>query len=426
MKIDKVFARQILDSRGNPTVEADVILENNIIGRAAVPSGASTGSNEAIELRDGDKNFYGGKGVLNAVNNVNTIISNEIKSINVTDQKHLDETLIKLDGTENKSKLGANAILAVSLAYAKAVAQFQKVHLFEYIHEISNTEEDYLLPVPMMNIINGGKHAAGSTDIQEFMIVPRGAKTFASALQMGVEIFHSLHDVLNKEGYGTTVGDEGGYAPHVKKGNSEALDLISLAVAGTQYSLGEQIALALDVASSEIYENEKYTLKTQNKTLTGDELISWYKDLCGKYPIVSIEDGLAENDWEGWKKLTKELGGKIQLVGDDLLVTNTGFLKKAIAEKAGNAILIKVNQIGTLTETISAVKMAQENGWNAIISHRSGETEDTTIAHLAVGMSTGQIKTGSLSRTDRVAKYNELLRIEEILGSRAKYPTNII
>ncbi len=426
MKISKIHARQILDSRGNPTVEADVILEDGTLGRAAVPSGASTGINEALELRDNDNNIYNGKSVLKAVSNINSQILPKLEGVEVTDQQKIDNILINLDGTENKSRLGANAILAVSLSTAHAAAICQKIPLFEYIRQISQTKEDYLLPIPMVNIINGGKHAAGSTDIQEFMILPLGADSFSKALEMSVDVFQQLAKVLHTSGYATTVGDEGGFAPNVKNGNREALELISEAVSKTKYRLGEDILLGLDVASSELFENGKYNLKTEAKLLTSDEMINFIKDLTEKYPIISVEDGISQDDWPGWQKLTQTLGEKIQLVGDDLLVTNTKFLKKAIDLKAGNAILIKVNQIGTLTETISAVKMAKEAGWNAIISHRSGETEDTTIAHLAVGLATGLIKTGSLSRTDRIAKYNELLRIEEILGPNAHYPNKNI
>ncbi len=426
MKISKIHARQILDSRGNPTVEADVILEDGSFGRASVPSGASTGTNEALELRDNDKNIYKGKSVLKAVSNINSQILPKLEGVEVTDQQKIDSILINLDGTENKSRLGANAILAVSLSTAHAAAICQKIPLFEYIRQISQTKEDYLLPIPMANIINGGKHAAGSTDIQEFMILPVGADSFSKALEMSVDVFQQLAKVLHTSGYATTVGDEGGFAPNVKNGNREALELISEAVSKTKYRLGEDILLGLDVASSELFENGKYNLKTEAKLLTSDEMINFIKDLTEKYPLISIEDGISQDDWPGWQKLTRTLGGKIQLIGDDLLVTNTKFLKKAIDLKAGNAILIKVNQIGTLTETISAVKMAKEAGWNAIISHRSGETEDTTIAHLAVGLATGLIKTGSLSRTDRIAKYNELLRIEEILGPNAHYPNKNI
>lgn len=421
MKIKDVHARQIIDSRGNPTVEADVTLENGVMGRAAVPSGASTGSNEALELRDGDKAVFGGKGVLEAVKNVNFEVKNQILDLDSNDQKALDLALIELDGTPTKSRLGANALLAVSLATAKAAALSKGVPLFEHVREISGTKKEPVLPVPMVNIINGGKHAAGSTDIQEFMIMPVGAKSFSHAIQMSAEIFHTLGKVLKEKGYGTTVGDEGGYAPAVKNGNKEALDLVSEAVQKAGYSLGTDVVLALDVASSELYKDGKYHLATENKSLSSEEMVSWYEELGNQYPLVSIEDGLAENDWDGWQKLTAKLGDKMQLVGDDLLVTNTKFLERGIKEKAGNAILVKVNQIGTLTETIEAVFLAQNAGWNTVMSHRSGETEDTTIAHLAVGLACGQIKTGSMCRTDRVAKYNELLRIEEMLEDKATY-----
>ena len=420
MKIASIRARQVIDSRGNPTVEADVMLEDGTLGRASVPSGASTGTHEALELRDGDKAVYGGKGVLKAVANVNDEIAQALVGLDALDQEALDRIMITLDGTPTKSRLGANAILAVSLAVAKAAALTRNLPLYSYLRDLAGNITELLLPTPMVNIINGGKHAAGSTDIQEFMIMPSGAKSFSHAMQMCAEIFHALGKVIAEAGYGTTVGDEGGYAPSVRGGNSEALDLIARAVEKAGYVLGKDIFLALDVAASELYENGKYHLKTESKSLTSEEMIAWYGVLAKKYPIVSIEDGLAEDDWDGWQKLTAALGEKIQLVGDDLLVTNTEFLKRAIDEHSANAILVKLNQIGTLTETINAVKMARKAGWNAVISHRSGETEDTTIAHLAVGISTGQIKTGSMCRTDRIAKYNELLRIEESLGAPAR------
>lgn len=422
MKISGIKARQILDSRGNPTVEADVVLEDGTFGRAAVPSGASTGTYEALELRDKDPKKYQGKGVLTAVENINTVIAQSLQGMDVIDQKAIDERMIGLDGTENKSKLGANAILAVSIASVKAAANTQRIPLYEYFHTLSHTSKPLTLPVPMMNIINGGKHAAGSTDIQEFMIMPLGAPTFSDALRMGAEVFHSLAKVLEEKGYGTTVGDEGGYAPHVKHGNKEALSLISQAVEKAGCTLGRDIVLALDVASSELYEEGKYVLKTENKTLISEEMITWYEELVKEYPIVSIEDGLAESDWNGWKILTQKLGNNIQLVGDDLFVTNMKFLERGIQEASANAILIKLNQIGSVTETIQAIQEAEKAGWHAVVSHRSGETEDTTIADLAVGLATGQIKTGSLSRTDRVAKYNQLLRIEEELGKQAVFP----
>lgn len=419
MNITSITARQILDSRGNPTVEADVILEDGTLGRAAVPSGASTGSHEAIELRDGDK-AYGGKSVMQAVNHVKGEIAEALAGHDVFDQKGIDELMIKLDGTENKGRLGANALLAVSLAAARAAALSKGQPLYQYVANLAGNDR-LILPLPMMNIINGGKHAAGSTDIQEFMIMPVGATSFSQCLQIGAEIFHALGKVLKENGYGTTVGDEGGYAPAVKNGNAEALELIATAVEKAGYRLGTDVVLALDVASSELLEDGAYQLKTEGKSLSSREMVDFYKRLTSDFPVVSIEDGLGEDDWEGWRALTAELGDNIQLVGDDLLVTNTKFLERAINEKAANAILIKVNQIGTLTETIDAVTMAHKAGWRAVISHRSGETEDTTIAHLAVGLGTGQIKTGSLSRTDRVAKYNELLRIEEALGDQAVF-----
>jgi enolase len=420
MKIISIKGREILDSRGNPTVEADVKLEDGTMGRAAVPSGASTGTYEAHELRDADEKRHGGKGVLKAVENINGEIAQALIGKDAADQKAIDQAMIDLDGTPNKGRLGANAILAVSLATAKAAAASQGMPLYAYLLKLAGGT-NHTLPLPMMNIINGGKHAAGSTDIQEFMIMPVGAQTFSHAIQMGAEIFQQLGKVLKGKGYATTVGDEGGYAPSVKDGNAEALALISEAVEKAGYTLGEDVVLALDVAASELHEDGKYHLKTENKSLTSEEMVEWYKNLVEKFPIVSIEDGLAEHDWEGWQKLTSELGHKVQLVGDDLLVTNTDFLQKAIDTKAGNAILVKLNQIGTLTETINAITLAAENKWNAIVSHRSGETEDTTISHLAVGLATGQIKTGSLSRTDRVAKYNELMRIEEELEQAAMF-----
>lgn len=425
MEITDIRARQILDSRGNPTVEADVRLEDGTMGRAAVPSGASTGSHEAIELRDGGS-AYGGKAVTRAVENVNTEIRQALIGHDSSHQEDLDRALIALDGTPNKARLGANAMLAVSLAAARATANSRREPLYKYVADLAGTAK-LSLPLPMMNIINGGKHAADSTDIQEFMIMPVGAHDFEHCIQMGAEVFHALGRVLHSKGYGTTVGDEGGYAPAVRGGNAEALDLIVEAVAQAGYKLGDDIVLALDVAATELLEDGKYKLNTENKSLTSKEMIAFYQDLCGRYPIVSIEDGLAEDDWEGWKQLNAALGGSgggnqnIQLVGDDLFVTNTEFLQRGIDESAANAILIKVNQIGTLTETIEAVRMAHAAGWKAVMSHRSGETEDVTIAHLAVGLGTGQIKTGSLSRTDRVAKYNELIRIDEQLGDMAEF-----
>jgi enolase len=408
MKIKSVHARQILDSRGNPTVESDVVLENGVMGRASVPSGASTGTEEALELRDGDEKFYNGKGVLKAVLNVNTKIADKIIGMDADSQREIDDTLVKLDGTDNKSNLGANAILAVSLAVAKASAEYHGIPLFQHIKNIGGNNKDFSLPVPMVNIINGGAHTNWeSTDIQEFMIMPVGAKTFSKAVQMCTEIFHALGKVLKAEGYGTTVGDEGGYAPKVKN-DVEALELLKLAVEKAGYNFGLDVAVALDVAASEL-----------------EGKIPDYDSFINKYPIVSMEDPEAEDNWANWQKLAQKFGNQLQLVGDDLLVTNTKFLKRAIEEKSCNAILIKLNQIGTLTETIDAVKMAQEADFGVVISHRSGETEDTTIAHLAVGLSAGQIKTGSMSRTDRLAKYNELLRIEEMLGDKAHFAGNI-
>ena len=413
--ISSITARQILDSRGNPTVEADVTLEGGALGRAAVPSGASTGSGEALELRDGDTAF-GGKGVTKAVNNVRTIIAPALVGKDASDQKALDQVMFDLDGTENKSNLGANAILAVSLAAAKAVANAKNIPLWKYVAEFTGTQAANL-PLPMMNIENGGAHAAFATDIQEYMIICKGARDFDHAIQMGAEVFHALAKVLKERDYPTTVGDEGGFAPVVHNGNHEPLEMISLAVEKAGYKLGEDVVFALDVASSEFYANGVYDLKCEGQQLTSEQMVTWLESLVSEFPIVSIEDGLAEGDWEGWKLLREKLGDRIQLVGDDLLVTNTKLLRRAIDENAANAILIKPNQIGSLSETIEAVKMAQEAGWNTVMSHRSGETEDVTISHLAVGLGCGQIKTGSLSRTDRVAKYNELLRIAEFDSS---------
>lgn len=422
MNIASVRAREILDSRGNPTVEADVLTDGGVLGRAIVPSGASTGTHEAHELRDGDKARYKGKGVLQAVENVNGEIARAVSGISVHEQKKIDDILIELDGTPNKSRLGANAILAVSLASAHAAAKTHGVPLFAYIHDLSRSPRKYLLPLPQCNVLNGGAHTNWeSTDIQEFMIAPVGAKTFRESVRMLSEIFHTLKKVLSEKGYATSVGDEGGFAPRVKKGNEEAFDLVSEAVGKAGYRLGEDIVFTPDVAASELYESGLYTLPLANKKLTSEEMIDWYARLKKKYPLPSIEDGLAEDDWEGWQKLTERLGRTTQLVADDLLVTNVAFLERAIQEKSANAILIKVNQIGTLTETIAAVDMAHGAGWKAVISHRSGETEDTTIAHIAVGLGTGQMKTGSMSRSERIAKYNELLRIEEMLGKDARF-----
>lgn len=413
MKISHITARQIIDSRGMPTVEADVVLEDGTRGRAAVPSGASTGSGEALELRDGGDAF-GGKGVSQAIANVKEKIAPVLIGQEVEGQRELDRLMLELDGTENKSNLGANAILAVSLAAAHAAATAKKMPLYEYVGSlIGNTT--FELPMPLMNLINGGKHAAGSTDIQEFMIIPQGGETFQKRVQIGAEVFMALKKELGERNYGTTVGDEGGFAPHVS-GNEEALELLEAAVKRAGYKLGEDVTLALDVASSELVTADgAYELKTENRTLTSSEMVKWYQALVAAHPITSIEDGLGEGDWEGWKQLTSALGDTTQLVGDDLLVTNTKLLQKGIEQQAGNAILIKPNQIGSLSETIDAVQMAHEAGWKTVMSHRSGETEDVTIAHLAVGLHCSQIKTGSLSRSERLAKYNELLRIEEAL-----------
>jgi enolase len=413
--IEKIYARQILDSRGNPTVEVDVFLKSGVMGRAAVPSGASTGEHEAIELRDGNKNFYLGKSVINAVKNVNTKIFNALKNQDALNQKNIDEILITLDGTENKSVLGANSILGASMAVAHAAAKYKNIPLYRSLgHEDSN-----LMPMPMMNIINGGSHADNSVDIQEFMIMPFGARSFSEALQMGTEIFHHLKDVLKKKGMATSVGDEGGFAPNLKS-NEEALEVIETAIIQSGLQSGKDVFFALDVAASELFENNKYNLFSEGKSLTSEDMVQYLASLAQNYPIVSIEDGLDENDWKGWTALTKELGNKVQIVGDDLTVTNISRLKKAVKEKSMNAILIKLNQIGTVSETLQTINMAKESGFGAIISHRSGETEDTTIADLSVAMGMGQIKTGSASRTDRVCKYNQLLRIEEKLGTKAK------
>ena len=405
-KIKDIKAREILDSRGNPTIEVDVILENGIVGRASVPSGASTGTKEALELRDNDKNRYMGKGVLKAVNNVN-ILKKSLIGMDADNQKLIDETLIKLDGTENKEKYGANAILGISLANLKAVAIENNKHLFQYVGQ------NYSMPKAMMNILNGGVHADNKLDFQEFMIIPE-ANTFSKRLQIGSEVFHHLKKVLKQNGYQTAVGDEGGFAPNLNT-NEEALDLLIKAIIDAGYIPGKDVNFAIDVAASEFYENGIYNLKGANLKLTSDELIDYYQTLLDKYPIISIEDPVDENDWDGFKKMTERYGNKIQLVGDDLFVTNKKYLKKGIDLKAGNAILIKINQIGTITETLDTINLAKQNGYATIISHRSGETEDTSIADLAVGLNLGQIKTGSLSRTDRTCKYNQLLRIEEML-----------
>ncbi len=411
-----IHARQILDSRGNPTVEVDVVLESGARGRAAVPSGASTGAYEAAELRDGNKKRYGGKGVTKAVNNVNTEIFEALRGADAEDQMQIDRTMIELDGTKNKSRLGANAILGVSMATAKAVADELDVPLYRYI----GGAQAHLLPTPMMNIINGGAHADNPVDIQEFMIMPISAPDFSEGLRAGAEIFHALKKELSQAGLNTNVGDEGGFAPAVKS-SEEALDYIMKSIRAAGYKEGEDIVIALDSASTEFYKDGKYHLDGEGKVLSSDEMIQYYKGLCASYPIVSIEDGLDENDWDGWIKLTEALGDRVQLVGDDLFVTNPKRLAQGIETKAANSILVKVNQIGTLTETLEAIEMAKKAGFGIVLSHRSGETEDATIADLAVATNAGQIKTGSLSRSDRTAKYNQLLRIEEELGSSAEY-----
>lgn len=421
-KISKVLAREILDSRGNPTVEVDVVLSDGSFGRAAVPSGASTGSYEAVELRDGDKKRYSGKGVLKAVENVNIVLKKALVGKEF-DQRSLDKKMIELDGTENKGKLGANAILGISLAFAHASAKATKQPLYKYFKAIGKTGYAVRLPVPMMNIINGGKHALNSTDLQEFMIMPVGAKTFAEALRYGAETFHALKKILAEKGLNTSVGDEGGYAPALP-GNSAAIEVILEAIIKAGYKPGKDIAIAIDGAASEIYNKEtgKYELKTENKNLSSEEMVAYYEEWVKKYPIVSIEDGLAEDDWAGYELMTKKLGKKIQIVGDDLFVTNPKRLEMGIAKKAGNSILIKLNQIGTVSETIDAINLAKKNGYTAVVSHRSGETEDSTIADLVVGLGTGQIKTGSLCRSERVCKYNQLLRLEQELGAKAIFP----
>ena len=417
-RIDRIHAREILDSRGNPTVEADVILISGERGRAAVPSGASTGEHEAVELRDGDPNRYGGKGVQSAVRNVNEVIAPDLKGMDAVDQVGIDRRLITLDGTPNKSKLGANALLSVSMASARAAANYRKLPLYRYL----GGQAAKTLPVPMMNIINGGAHADNNVDFQEFMIVPVGPKSFSEALRMGAEIFHTLKSVLKKKGYATSVGDEGGFAPNLKS-NEEAIETILEAIVQSGHKAGKDVFLALDPAASEFYEEQSYVFKkSDGRKLSSVQMISFWKDWVRKYPIISIEDGMAENDWDGWKALTGELGQRVQLVGDDLFVTNTKFLRKGIDLGVANSILIKVNQIGTLTETLECIELAKSNGRTAIISHRSGETEDAFIADLAVATNAGQIKTGSLSRSDRIAKYNELLRIEEELGDAGRYP----
>jgi enolase len=419
-EIIDIIAREILDSRGNPTVEVDILLESGAFGRAAVPSGASTGAREALELRDKNEDYYLGKGVTKAVDNVNGPIAEAVIGLDAADQRTLDRILVELDGTDNKSKFGANALLGVSMAAARAAAQAHGLPLYKYIGGITA----YTLPVPMMNIINGGAHAANNLDIQEFMIMPVSAASFRDALRMGAEVFHNLKKILKSKNYNTAVGDEGGFAPDLGS-NREALELISEAVSKAGYSLGTDILLALDCAASEFMENGKYNLKGEGKVLSSSELVDYYEGLVNDFPVISIEDGLAEDDWEGWALLTQKIGKRIQLVGDDLFVTNPKILEKGIKEKVANSILIKVNQIGTLSETLDAVAMAKRAGYTTVISHRSGETEDSFIADLAVGLSGMQIKTGSLSRSDRIAKYNQLLRIEEELGAQAVYPGNI-
>jgi len=417
--INSIHARQILDSRGNPTIEVDVHLEDGSLGRAAVPSGASTGIHEALELRDGDNSHYLGKGVTQAVANVNGPIAAKLKGVEPADQKSLDEMLIKLDGTPNKAKLGANAILGVSLAGAKAAAASRSLPLYRHL----GGETATLLPVPMMNILNGGVHTGWqSTDFQEFMVMPLGAPSFSEGLRWGVEVYHQLKAVLKEKGYTTLVGDEGGYAPALKS-NAEAIEVILLAIEKAGYKAGEQISIALDPAASELFDEEKkdYTLRKEGRRLDSTEMVGFWESWMNQYPIVSIEDGLAQEDWDGWKALTQQIGGKVQLVGDDLLVTNPTYVRRAIDEKACNALLVKVNQIGSLTETTEAVRLCQQAGWGTVASHRSGETEDSTLADLAVALNMGQIKTGAPARSDRTAKFNQLLRIEEELGSRAEY-----
>ncbi len=411
-----IFAREILDSRGNPTVEVDIVLETGSMGRAAVPSGASTGAHEAVELRDGDKSRYGGKGVLKACKAVNGEIADALNGVDAEDQIAIDRAMIELDGTENKSRLGANAILGVSLAAAKAAAEEAALPLYAYLGGVHS----HLLPVPMMNIINGGEHADNSIDVQEFMIVPVGASSIADAIRMGAEVFHSLKNLLGGAGHNTNVGDEGGFAPSLG-GTTEAVEYILEAIGAAGYKPGTDIMLALDAASTEFYVDGKYELKGEGKSLSSDEMVKYLADLSSNYPIFSIEDGMAEDDWDGWKTLTDEIGNKIQLVGDDLFVTNPKRLKDGIGKGVANSILVKVNQIGTLTETLEAVAMAHKANYTSVISHRSGETEDTTIADIAVATNAGQIKTGSLSRSDRLAKYNQLIRIEEELGEAAVY-----
>ncbi|WP_291575242.1 phosphopyruvate hydratase [Clostridium sp. UBA4548] len=416
VEIIDVYARQILDSRAFPTVEVEVVLEDGTVGRAAVPSGASTGQFEAVELRDGDKDIYNGKGVMNAVDNVNNIIAEELIGMNVLDQVAIDKTMIELDGTDNKGKLGANAMLGVSLACARAAASYLGLGLYQYIGGVNAK----VLPVPMMNILNGGKHADNNVDLQEFMVMPCGASSFSEALRMSAEVYHALKGILKAKGLATAVGDEGGFAPDLAS-NEDAIKVIMEAIEKAGYKAGEEIFIALDPASSEFFEDGKYNLAGEGRVLTPEEMANYYVELCDKYPIISIEDGMAEEDWEGWKHITEKLGNKIQLVGDDLFVTNTKRLEMGIERGVANSILIKLNQIGTLTETINAIEMASRAGYTAVVSHRSGETEDTTVADLVVAMNAGQIKTGAPARSERVAKYNQLLRIEEELGEMAEY-----
>ena len=416
-KITHIIGREVLDSRGNPTVEVDVILEDGNVGSAMVPSGASTGEHEAVELRDGDKNRYLGRGVQTAVNNVNTLITDHLVGMNANNQADIDQAMIDLDGSPNKSNLGANAILGVSMAVARAAAGSADQPLYSYL----GVEQSNMLPIPMMNILNGGSHADNNVDIQEFMVFPIGANSFSSALQMGVETFHHLKSVLQKKGLNTSVGDEGGFAPNLRS-NAEAVEVILEAIEKTPYTLGKDLFLALDVAASEIYKNGLYHLASEDKQYSSEEMVAYLTSLANQYPIISIEDGLDENDWQGWQQLNSAIGNRVQIVGDDLTVTNLTRLQRAIDENAMNAILIKLNQIGTVTETIQAIELAKANHYGAVISHRSGETEDVIIADFAVAMGMGQIKTGSASRTDRIAKYNQLLRIEEALGSSAQFP----
>jgi enolase len=417
LKIIHIIGREVLDSRGNPTVEVDVTLEDGTVGSAMVPSGASTGKHEAVELRDGDKNRYLGRGVQTAVNNVNTLITDHLVGMNANNQADIDQAMIDLDGSPNKSNLGANAILGVSMAVARAAAGSADQPLYSYL----GSEQSNMLPIPMMNILNGGSHADNNVDIQEFMVFPIGANSFSSALQMGVETFHHLKSVLQKKGLNTSVGDEGGFAPNLRS-NAEAVEVILEAIEKTPYTLGKDLFLALDVAASEIYKNGLYHLASEDKQYSSEEMVAYLTSLANQYPIISIEDGLDENDWQGWQQLNSAIGNRVQIVGDDLTVTNLTRLQRAIDENAMNAILIKLNQIGTVTETIQAIELAKANHYGAVISHRSGETEDVIIADFSVAMGMGQIKTGSASRTDRIAKYNQLLRIEEALGSSAQFP----